>query len=89
VFVIEWTYEKRVFLADAKPEERSTFRPLLLDLKMEVVGEAADWLTSFAQALESRTDMFLVDWDLLPRAQLLKNSTRPARPRWSLSSSAI
>ena len=58
----------RVYLADAKPEERSALRLLLLDLKMEVAGEAADWFTTLAQAPVSRTDMLLVDWDLLPRA---------------------
>ena len=57
----------RVYLADAKPEERSALRLVLLDLNMEVVGEAADWATTLAQAPVSRTDMLLVDWDLLPR----------------------
>jgi DNA-binding NarL/FixJ family response regulator len=33
---------------------------------MEVVGEAADWSTTLAQAPVSRTNMLLVDWDLLP-----------------------
>ena len=56
----------RVYLADAKPEERSAFRLLLLDLKMEVIGEAADWATTLAQAPINRTDMLLIDWDLLP-----------------------
>ncbi len=56
----------RVFLADSKLEERSALRILLLDLKMEVVGEAADWSTTLVQAPISRTDMLLVDWDLLP-----------------------
>jgi DNA-binding NarL/FixJ family response regulator len=56
----------RVFLADAKPEERSALRLLLLDLKMKVVGEAADWATTLAQAPISRTDMLLIDWDMLP-----------------------
>jgi DNA-binding NarL/FixJ family response regulator len=56
----------RVYLADTKPEERSALRLLLLDLKMEVVGEAADWSTALAQAPVSRTDMLLIDWDLLP-----------------------
>ena len=82
----------RVYLADAKPEERSALRLLLLDLKMEVVGEAADWFTTLAQAPVSRIDMLLVDWDLLPimrPMQLLMNFERPARLRWSLSSSAI
>ena len=57
----------RVFIADAKPEERSALRLLLLELKMEVAGEAADWTTALAQAPVSRTDMWLIDWDLLPR----------------------
>ena len=58
----------RVYLADTKPKERSALRHLLLDLKMEVVGEAADWSTTLAQAPVRRTDMLLVDWDLLPSA---------------------
>ena len=56
----------RVYLADAKLDERSALRLLLLDLKMEVVGEAADWSTTLDQAPISRTDMLVVDWDLLP-----------------------
>ncbi len=57
----------RVFVADAKPEERSALRLLILDLKMEMAGEAADWATTLALVPISRADMFLVDWDLLPR----------------------
>ena len=57
----------RVYVADANREERLAFRLLLLDLKMEVVGEAADWATTLAQAPISRTDMLLIDWDLLPK----------------------
>ena len=58
----------RVFVADAKPEERSALCLLLLDLKMEVVGEAADWVTTLSQAPVSRMDMLLIDWDLLPNS---------------------
>ena len=58
----------RVYLADALTEERSALRLMLLDLNMEVVGEAADWATTLAQAPVSRTDMLLIDWDLLPRS---------------------
>jgi DNA-binding NarL/FixJ family response regulator len=58
----------RVFIADAKPEELAALRILILDLKMEVVGEAADWATVLAQAPVSRTDMLLIDWDLLPNS---------------------
>ena len=56
----------RVYVADARSEERLALRLLLLDLKMEVVGEAADWFTTLVQVPISRVDMLLVDWDLLP-----------------------
>jgi DNA-binding NarL/FixJ family response regulator len=56
----------RVYVADAKPEERSALRQLLLDLKMQVVGEAADWSTTLANAPATRLDMLLVEWELLP-----------------------
>ena len=58
----------RVFIADALTEERSSLRLMLLDLNMEIAGEAADWPTTLAQAPISLTDMLLVDWDLLPSA---------------------
>jgi DNA-binding NarL/FixJ family response regulator len=58
----------RVFIADAKPEERSALRLVLQDLKMEVVGEAADWEETLIWAPTSKLDMFLVDWDLLPES---------------------
>lgn len=56
----------RVYLADSRPEERSALRLLLLDMNMEVVGEAADWPATLANAPASLLDMLLVDWDLLP-----------------------
>jgi DNA-binding NarL/FixJ family response regulator len=56
----------RVYIADAKLEERAALRLLILDLKMDVVGEAADWLTTLAKAPPTELDMLLVDWDLLP-----------------------
>lgn len=56
----------RVFLADAKPDERSALRLLLLDLKMEVVGEADDWLTTLVNVPATKLDMLVVEWDLLP-----------------------
>jgi DNA-binding NarL/FixJ family response regulator len=55
-----------VYLADAKPEERTALHLVLVDLNMEVVGEAADWTTTLAQAPATNLDMLLVDWDLLP-----------------------
>jgi two-component system response regulator DesR len=56
----------RVYVADAQLDERSALRLVLLDLNMEVVGEAADWPTTLAQAPSTGLDMLLVDWDLLP-----------------------
>lgn len=56
----------RVYIADAKTEERSALRLVLFDLNMDVVGEAADWATTLAQAPVRRTDMLLIDWNLLP-----------------------
>ena len=56
----------RVYVADPKPEERSALRLLLLDLKMEVVGDAADWFTTLVEVPIRRVDILLVDWDLLP-----------------------
>jgi DNA-binding NarL/FixJ family response regulator len=58
----------RVYIADAKPEERSALHLLLLDLQMEVVGEAGDWSTTLAQAPVRHTDLLLIDWDLLPES---------------------
>jgi len=65
-YLLYHEYMTRVYVADAKPEERSALRLLLLDLKMEVVGEAADWSTTLVQAPTCRTDMLLIDWDMLP-----------------------
>ena len=56
----------RVYLADALLDERSALRLVLLDLNMEVVGEAADWPTTLANAPVSRLDMLLLEWNLLP-----------------------
>ena len=56
----------RVYVADAKSQERAALRLLLLDLKMEVVGEAASWAATLAGAPTTRTDMLVIDGDLLP-----------------------
>ncbi|MCX6067348.1 MAG: response regulator [Chloroflexi bacterium] len=56
----------RVYIADARPEERSALRLMLLDLGMEGIGEATDWLTALANAPATSLDMLLVDWALLP-----------------------
>jgi DNA-binding NarL/FixJ family response regulator len=61
-------YMTRVYIADAKPEERTALRVVLLDLEMEVVGEAADWVTTLAQVPVSQIDMLLIEWELLPNS---------------------
>ena len=65
-FVLYHEYMTRVYLADALREERSALRLMVLDLNMELAGEAADWATTLAQAPINRTDMLLIDWSLLP-----------------------
>ncbi len=57
----------RVFVADGNREERLAFRLLLLDLRMEIVGEAADWSATLNNAPASGLDLLLIDWNLLPR----------------------
>lgn len=61
-----YKFMTRVFIADAQHEERSALRLLLLDLKMEVVGEAADWFTTLVNAPATHLDILLVDWSVLP-----------------------
>ena len=67
-FLLYYECMTRVFLADALTQERLALRLMLLDLNMEIAGEAADWSITLAQAPISRTDMLLIDWDLLPSA---------------------
>lgn len=66
-YILYDEYMPRVYIADPMPEERSALRLLLVDLNMEVVGEAADWRTALAQTPTLRTDMLLIDWSMLPR----------------------
>lgn len=56
----------RVFLADSQPEMRLALHLVLLDLNMQVVGEAADWAITLTQAAGTQPDMIVVDWDLIP-----------------------
>lgn len=56
----------RLYLADRLPAERSALRLLAESLNMQVVGEAADWATTLAQAPTTGFDMLLVEWELLP-----------------------
>jgi DNA-binding NarL/FixJ family response regulator len=56
----------RVFLADAQYDERKALKAVLQDLKMVIVGEAADWPTTLANAPRTFLEMLVVDWNLLP-----------------------
>jgi DNA-binding NarL/FixJ family response regulator len=56
----------RVLLAAPQLDLRAALRLLLLDLSMEVVGEASDWPTTLTLAPETQPDMLLVDWELIP-----------------------
>ena len=56
----------RVFLADSQPEIRSALRLLLLDINMEVVGNAADWATALTEVAASKPDMVVIDWYMIP-----------------------
>jgi DNA-binding NarL/FixJ family response regulator len=56
----------RVYVATLKPEERAALRLMLLDLDLQVVGEASDWFTTLAQAPATNFNLLLVDWDMLP-----------------------
>ena len=58
----------RVYIADAKTEERSALRLVLLDLKMEIAGESSDWATTLKSTPVSRSDILLIDWDMLPNS---------------------
>jgi DNA-binding NarL/FixJ family response regulator len=42
---------------------------LLHNQKIEVIGEAADWSTTFAQVPESLASILLVEWELIPSVQ--------------------
>ena len=57
----------RVFLADAMLLERNALRLLLLDMNMEIAGEAGDWSTALAHVPNCHTDMLVIDSGLLPR----------------------
>ena len=56
----------RVFIANAKTEERSALRLMLLNLKIQVVGESSDWLTALVRAPATNFNLLLVDGNLLP-----------------------
>jgi len=55
----------RVYLADAMSHERSALRLMLLDMNMEIAGEADNWATALAETPICHTDILIVDWELL------------------------
>lgn len=58
----------QVFVSETELQVRSALRLMLADLHMQVVGEAADWAATLAQAPATHADMMLVHWGLLPEA---------------------
>ena len=70
----------RVFLAEGQPATRSALRLLLLDLEMQVVGEADDWTAVLNEAALTQPDMIVVDWEMIPTdsSLLILRATCPA-----------
>jgi DNA-binding NarL/FixJ family response regulator len=56
---------KRVFIADARFNERSDLRQLLVDVAMQVVGEAAGWRSVLTFGPTTHPDVVVVDWGLV------------------------
>jgi len=55
---------KRVYLADARPIERSDLRLLLVDRDVQVVGEATGWSSVLNHGPTTHPDIVVVDWGL-------------------------
>jgi two-component system response regulator NreC len=66
-FVLYDVIMTRVYIADPQPEERSALRLVLLDLRLNVIGEAADWATTLTEAPTLHPQILLIDWTMLPR----------------------
>ena len=58
-----------IYLADANTAERNALRFVVNDLRMNLVGEAADWQTVLGQIAISLPHILVLDWDLLPIQQ--------------------
>lgn len=58
----------RVFIADTIYTERSALRLILQYLDFEIAGEAGNWPTTLAELPISRSNLLLVDWELLSSA---------------------
>lgn len=65
-FVLYHVSMTRVYIADPLSDERSALRLVLLDLHLDVIGEASNWTTALAQAPTLHPDMLLIDWSMLP-----------------------
>jgi DNA-binding NarL/FixJ family response regulator len=59
-------YMTRVYISTTNLQESSALRLLLLNLKMEIVGESSDWFTTVVQIPHSQVELLLVDWSVLP-----------------------
>jgi DNA-binding NarL/FixJ family response regulator len=55
-----------VFIADSNAAARSALRLFIQHLHMEVVGEAADWETTFAAVPTTTATTLVVDGEVLP-----------------------
>ena len=72
----------RVYLADAMSHERSALRLMLLDMNMEIAGEADNWSTALAETPICHTDILIVDWELLLRSSNIRlDEMRKACPK--------
>ena len=49
-----------VYIADASTEERAALRWMLKDLKMQIVGEAADWPAVLSEVPKANPDLLLI-----------------------------
>jgi DNA-binding NarL/FixJ family response regulator len=58
----------RVFVSESQGEVRSALRLMLVDLQMQVVGEAATWAATLALIAATHAQIMLVHWGLLPEA---------------------
>ena len=65
-FVLYHVSMTRVYIADSLSDGRSALRLVLLDLHLNVIGEASNWTTALAQAPTLHPDMLLIDWSMLP-----------------------
>jgi DNA-binding NarL/FixJ family response regulator len=76
---------KRVYLADARSDERSDLRLLLVEIDMQVVGEAAGWSSVLSHGPTTDPDVVMVDWGLIStRSVIAMKELRIAYPKATL-----